>query len=87
MGASQQTGFRHVDLCPLSAKSRDPNVFSVNTLFWKIRVTRVQQKIFHREFSSAQVVRAEPGISLRLRYNYPIDYISKVRYIARSLAH
>jgi hypothetical protein len=23
----------------------------VNTLFWKIRVTRVQQKIFHREFS------------------------------------
>jgi hypothetical protein len=23
----------------------------VNMLFWKIRVTRVQQKIFHREFS------------------------------------
>jgi hypothetical protein len=42
---------RHVDLCPLSAKSGDPNVFSVNTPFWKIRVTRVQQKIFHREFS------------------------------------
>ena len=42
---------RHVDSCPLSSKSGDPNVFSVNTLFWKIRVTRVQQQIFHREFS------------------------------------
>jgi hypothetical protein len=30
---------------------RSPDVFSVNILFWKIRVTRVQQKIFHRDFS------------------------------------
>jgi hypothetical protein len=35
----------------LSSHSGDPDVFSVNTLFWKIRVTRVQQKIFRREFS------------------------------------
>jgi hypothetical protein len=29
----------------------EKHVFSVNTLFWKIRVTRVQQKIFDCEFS------------------------------------
>jgi hypothetical protein len=65
---------RHVDLCPLSAKSGDPNVFSVNTLFWKIRVTRVQQKIFDREFSvSAKHFRPVGRCGRRLRANYAID--------------
>jgi hypothetical protein len=70
---------QHIDLCPLCSKRVDPNVFSVNTFFWKIRVTRVQQKIFHREFSlPAKHFRPVGRCGSRLRINYAIDYIPKL---------
>jgi hypothetical protein len=51
MGQTQPTWLgATIHSCPLCSKRGDPNVFSVNTLFWKIRVTRVQQKIFLCEF-------------------------------------
>jgi hypothetical protein len=55
---------RHVDLCPLSSQERPSKRISVNTLFWKIRVTRVEQKFFHREFSlSVKDFEPSRGIS------------------------
>src|SRR2546430_1227126 len=43
-------------LAKAAAADRDPGIISLNTLFWKIRVTRVQRKMlqvetfrFHRE--------------------------------------
>jgi hypothetical protein len=53
--------------------------FSVNMLFWKIRVTRVQQKIFDRGFSvPAKHFDPVGRYGLRLRANYAIDYNPKL---------
>ncbi len=86
---------RSIKLFPMAAEGRGPihaswcscrrmrlphrGAISVNTPFWKIRVTRVQQKIFHREFSvPAKYFEPVGRCGWRLRAKHAIDYKPKL---------